>query len=135
MIAHGRARAATASVAEQRDTFARRQITNSALRREHTELHEMISTSAGAELRPGFVLVLARDRTVSRAPLRCSRRYAETEQVPWNSWLDQDCAETQKGLVSKTDGVAIANRYAARRIWIRDDNNFYIRRAPIRQVG
>src|SRR3954451_17464032 len=59
IIAHCGTRAATSTVAEQRDVFAGRQILNLLLRCEDAEFHEMISAAAGAELRPCLVLVLA----------------------------------------------------------------------------
>src|SRR5439155_22286446 len=62
MIAHGRAGAAAAAVREQRDVGARLEIANRSVGREQAEFNEVIATAAGAELRPGAVLVLPRDR-------------------------------------------------------------------------
>ena len=61
MIAHRRARAATAAMREQRQVSPRLKISDFAVRREQTELHKMISTAARAKLRPGLVLILRGD--------------------------------------------------------------------------
>src|SRR5438094_389452 len=67
MIAHGRARAATAAVREQCDVSARRQWRrrprprNLPVRREQAEFDEMIAAPTRAQLRPCAILVLFRD--------------------------------------------------------------------------
>ena len=60
MIAHRCARSATAAVRQQRDVCSGLKIIDLRVRREQTELDEMISAAARAELRPRPVLVLFR---------------------------------------------------------------------------
>src|ERR1017187_5283919 len=62
MIAHRRARAATAAVRQQRHVSARLKILNFAMRGKNSKFYEMISAAARAELRPRLILVLLRDR-------------------------------------------------------------------------
>ena len=62
MIAHRRAGAAAAAVREQRDVRSRFKISNRSVSREKAEFNEVVPAAAGAELRPGTVLVLLRDR-------------------------------------------------------------------------
>src|SRR3989442_985294 len=62
VIAYGRAGTPAAAVAQQRHVFARRQSLDCVLVGEHSELDEVISAPAGAELRPRPILVLLRHR-------------------------------------------------------------------------
>src|SRR6266542_6969155 len=62
MIAYRRARAAAAAVRQQRQVGSRFKVVDLRVRREQTELHEMVSAPARAELRPGTILVLLGDR-------------------------------------------------------------------------
>src|SRR5262245_49783113 len=63
MITYGRDRAPAATVRERGHLRARLQLAYGTVRRENAKLHKMIATAAGAELRPGPVLVLVRNRT------------------------------------------------------------------------
>ena len=58
MIAHRRAGAAAAAMAEQGDVSTTLEIVYLAMSGEGSELHKMISAAAGSELRPGAVFVL-----------------------------------------------------------------------------
>src|SRR5207245_11489159 len=59
MVAHSRAGAAASAVGKQRHISSRRQSMNFPMSGKQTELDEMIAAAAGAELRPGAILILA----------------------------------------------------------------------------
>ena len=68
MIAHGGSRAAAAAVGQQRQVSARLEPMDLPMGGEQAELDEMVAAAAGAELRPGPVLVLPGDR--AHVPVR-----------------------------------------------------------------